>query len=142
MKNILVAVDGSESAQRAAEKALELAKALSAKVTVVTVSAPALAPLRIRGLGPHYDELLELQRKQAEEIAEKYKELFEKENLEVSLIAKQGDPAAEIIQVAGSGDYYMLVVGNRGLTGIKRAVIGSVANYVIQGCKIPVLVVA
>jgi len=141
MKNLLVAVDGSESAQKAAEKALELAKALSAKVTIISVSAPALAPLRIQGVAPHYNELLEMQRKQAQETAEGYRGFFEKENLEVSIVTRQGDPATEIIQASGADDYYMLIVGSRGLTGIKRAVIGSVANYVIQGSKVPVLVV-
>ena len=141
MKNMLVAVDGSESGQKAAEKALELAKILSAKVTVISVSAPPIAPIRWKGATYYYDELLEMQRKQSQEIADEYKGFFEKENLEASTIVKQGDPAEEIIEVANSDDYYMLVVGSRGLTGIKRAVIGSVANYVIQGSKVPVLVV-
>ena len=141
MKNMLVAVDGSESGQKAAEKALELAKILSAKVTVISVAAPPIAPIHWKGATYYYDELLEMQRKQAQEIADEYKGYFEKEGLEASTVVKQGDPAEEIIEVANSDDYYMLVMGSRGLTGIKRAVIGSVANYVIQGSKIPVLVV-
>jgi len=141
MKNMLVAVDGSEAGQKAAERALELAKALSAKITVISVAVPAPAPIHWSGTHFYYDELLERQKKQAQEIVEKYREFFEKEKLEVTTIIKEGDPAEEINKTANSGDYYMVVMGSKGLTGIKRALIGSVANYVVQSCKIPVLVV-
>lgn len=141
MKNLLVAVDGSEPAQKAAEKALELAKALSAKVTVISVATSPIVAIRLKDTTYCSNDLLEMQKKQYQEIVEKYQEFFKKENIEVSTVVKQGDPAEEIIKAANADNYYMLVMGSRGLTGIKRAVIGSVANYVVQGCKVPVLVV-
>ncbi len=141
MKNILVAVDGSNAAQKAAERALELAKALSTKITVISVAVPAPAPIHWSGTHFYYDELLERQKNQAKDLLENYKSFYEKENIQVDMIAKEGDPAEEICQVANSGEYYMIVMGSKGLTGIKRALIGSVANYVVQGCKFPVLVV-
>ncbi|KUO50240.1 MAG: hypothetical protein APF76_11045 [Desulfitibacter sp. BRH_c19] len=141
MKKILVAVDGSDAAQKAAERALELAKALSAKITVISVAVPAPAPIHWSGTHFYYDELLERQKKQAKDLLESYKSFYEKENIQIEMIAKEGDPAEEICQAANSGDYYMVIMGSKGLTGIKRALIGSVANYVVQSCKSPVLVV-
>ena len=139
MKNILVAVDGSEPCQRAAERALELAKSLSTKITVITVIAPV--PNHWAGSPLYTEKLIQKQEEHAHEVAEKYKEFFEKEGIEAATAVQKGDPAEEINTAASAGDYYMVVMGSRGLTGIKRALLGSVANYVVQSCKIPVLVV-
>ena len=140
MKNLLVAIDGSEHCKRAAERALELAKILSAKITIITAIAPV--PQHWAGTSPVYVEtLVQKQEAHAHVVAEQYKKFFEEEGLEATTVVQKGDPAEEINKVVDAGDYYMVIMGSRGLTGIKRALLGSVTNNVVQSCKIPVLVV-
>jgi nucleotide-binding universal stress UspA family protein len=141
MEKLLVAVDGSESAQKAAEKAVTLAKVLPASVTVISVAVPAPAPIHWSGTHFYYDQLFEKQEKLTEKILENYKAFFEDHNIIVKTILKVGDPATEICQFANSDDFSLIIMGSKGLTGIKRVLIGSVANYVVQTSKIPVLVV-
>lgn len=141
MKKILVAVDGSEKARKAAAKALEIAKSLSAEVTIIFVAAPIPSPIHWSGNHFYHEEMLEKQKEQAKEILDNYKNYFSKENIDAYTLLEEGDPAEEICKAATSDDFYMVVMGSKGLTGIKRALIGSVANYVVQSCKVPVLVV-
>ncbi len=141
MENILLAIDGSEPSQKAAEKALKLAKVFSAKVTIISVAVPVPTPIHWSGTHFYYEEHLKRQKEQAEEILEKQKKLFHENSIEVTTVLKTGDPADEICQFANSGDFNMIIMGSKGLSGIKRALIGSVANYVIQCSNIPVFVV-
>ncbi|MEW6622057.1 MAG: universal stress protein [Bacillota bacterium] len=141
MSHLLLAVDGSEQAQKAANRTLELAKALDAKVTIVSVAVPAPAPIHWSGTHFYYDQLLDKQKEQANKILEKAKEFFTGHSLEVDTVLRIGDPADEICQLCNTQNFSMVILGSRGLTGIKRVIIGSVANYVIQCSKIPVLVI-
>lgn len=137
---ILLAVDGSKYAKKAAEKALDLVKALQAELTVITVAIPVFAPIDKSQAG-HHDDPLGKQKELAADILTNYINFFEKENIDIKVKLKEGDPATEICKTATEGDFYMIIMGSRGLTGIKRAILGSVANYVVQSCKIPTLVV-
>jgi len=128
LSKILVAIDGSESAKKALEYAVQLAKKHKAKITLLNVGES-----KIFGLKP------EVARKIGESIlfdaAAKVKELKLNTQLEF------GNPAETIIEVAEKGNYDLIVVGNRGLSSVKRFFLGSVSDDVSHHAKSSVLIV-
>jgi nucleotide-binding universal stress UspA family protein len=61
--------------------------------------------------------------------------------VEVSFLIWEGDPAESIVEAAGAEDVDLIVIGNRGLAGVGRALIGSVSDEVVRNAPCPVLVV-
>ena len=57
-----------------------------------------------------------------------------------SLLLTGANPASEILRLADQREYDMIVIGNRGLSGLKEYT-GSVSHKVLAGAKVPVLVV-
>lgn len=144
-KKILVAVDGSEYAKRAEEYAIKLAKDEDGEITAITVGdiSYIAVPAGIDGTTmPQMTiaEAIENEKKNMEKILNEFKQTAEEENIKVNTIAKIGKPTTEIIEESEKG-YDVIVIGSRGLTGIKRFFLGSVAEYVVRHSKIPVLVV-
>ena len=68
-------------------------------------------------------------------------EFFRSEKIKVSTIFKEGHPADTIAQVAADEKFDMVVIGSRGLGGLKKLFLGSVSNAVTQEVKTSVLVV-
>ena len=128
LSKILVAIDGSESAEKALEYAVQLAKKHKAKITLLNVGESKLF-----GLKP------EVARKIGESIlsdaAAKVKGLKLDTQLEF------GNPAETIIEVAEKGNYDLIVVGSRGLSSVKRFFLGSVSDDVSHHAKCSVLIV-
>ena len=61
--------------------------------------------------------------------------------VEVSYLIWEGDPAESIIEASQSEDVDLIVIGNRGHSGMGRALIGSVSDEVIRSAHCPVVVV-
>jgi nucleotide-binding universal stress UspA family protein len=138
MKRILIATDGSSSAQEAVDLGLELAGQQDAVVTFVLV-VPAFDVVPVGGFGstaatPHHvteseTEPLELAREQAEEVG-----------VAAHTRLLQGDPADEIVAFADIIDADLVVVGSRGHGKLASAVLGSVSHGVLNEARRPVLV--
>ncbi len=134
----LVAVDGSPESAKAADRAVELANKLGAELLLVTVEDPrglSLPPPEPkgtrRGAGEEASDVVERERARAKD-----------EGVSASSAVLQGlDPAQEIVRYAEAQGAEMIVVGSRGLTGIRRVVLGSVAAKVVALAHCPVLVV-
>ena len=76
------------------------------------------------------------------ELLDKYRVFFQEKGIDVSTEFISGDPQGEICKFSHEKKADMIIIGSRGMTGIKRALIGSVANHVVQCINdIPVLVV-
>ena len=134
-KNILVPLDGSKDSVRGLEKAISIAKESDAKITginVVTV-APTLASTVI-----NYKKFLT---KKGEKILDSAKKNCEKKEVKFASKIQYGSPAARIIESAEKGKFDVVVIGSRGIGGIKGAILGSVANTVVNKSKVSVLVV-
>ena len=131
-KCIVVGTDGSDTATEAVRQAIELAKMSGAKLGLVAAFEPVPAS-RLReekgevpgdvqyGFGPREDVNVTLdgavgQAKQAGVEAESY--------------PREGDPADAILDVAEQINADLVVVGNKGMTGAKRFLLGSVPNKV------------
>jgi nucleotide-binding universal stress UspA family protein len=140
---ILVATDGSETAHAALRRAVELAVGLRARLHIVSAYEPVsdprtggeqAAPADVQwAIGPHDDVVALLERARAEAIdaGVDWVETF----------ARQGDAADAIVDVAEEQRCDLIVVGNKGMTGAKRFLLGSVPNKVSHHAPCSVLIV-
>ena len=142
--SILVGTDGSETAETAVRRAIELAAGLEARLQIVSAYEPVSDP-RLRGeqviapkdvqwaVNPHDDvlALLEAARAQAVDAGV----------AEVETFARVGDAADAIVDVAEEQRCDLIVVGNKGMTGTKRFLLGSVPNKVTHHAPCSVLIV-
>ena len=140
---ILLATDGSENAKSAAGAALELAQKLDSELHIVYVEP---MPQRRGGLRRFSvdlpPEVVASFEKEAKAGLEKEVRRMEEGGAEIAgAHARTGDPAAETVALAEELGAGLLVVGTRGLGGIKRALMGSVSGAVVEHAHCPVLVV-
>ena len=139
MKRILVAVDGSEHAQRALTTAVELATPLGATLILAYVVPPAAM------LGePTMVNVIELE-KQHEQYArgllDGLRMKYSSRALALEAEVLHGSPAEALADAATALHAEMVVVGTRGRNILARALLGSVAHQLVQICPKPVLVV-
>jgi nucleotide-binding universal stress UspA family protein len=141
---ILLATDGSKDAELAANAALDLSKKLDSELHVVYVEPMPerhSAPMRFA-----VDLPPEVVRSVEQEANAKLEKLLEKlrqeEGAEVGEAhARVGLPAAEILALAEELGVGLIVMGSRGLGGIRRALLGSVSDSVVRHAHCPVMVV-
>ena len=134
LKRVLVGVDGSENALRAVEFAGALAKGFGSEVTLVLVLTPSDHDL-LSGKATYMEKGARLggeRLKAAERLLEKLGVNYRSE-------VELGHPAEQLLQLAK--DHDLVVVGTRGLSPFKEALIGSTSHRLVQGGRSPVLVV-
>jgi nucleotide-binding universal stress UspA family protein len=140
MNTILLATDGSPSAARATDVAIELAGALGATLHIVTawrmpVYEYGYVPV------PYVPELLEEQRKSAAEALEHAVVPARAAGVEVTSELREGVAADEICAAAQETAADMIVLGAHGWGTAKRLLFGSVSSAVLHHAAAPVLVV-
>ena len=148
---ILLASDGSESAAYATEVAVELSKKTHSELHVLYVGEDSTASLYPQAADPAWvvqEDLspLEEQGQQFEQLARR---TLDAEVQQVRAVGgtvaqahlRMGTPAAEIVELAEELEVGLVVVGNRGLGGIRRALMGSVSDSVVRHAHCLVLVV-
>ena len=140
---IVVGTDGSETARQAVREAAQLAKQTGATLVIVSAFDPVPqgrlreerleAPSDIEHtLGPNEDVDATL--------ADAARDVDDA-GVEVKTIARQGEPADAILDVAEEENADLIVVGNKGMTGAKRFLLGSVPNKVSHHAPSSVLIV-
>ena len=138
IEKILVAVDGSEGADRA----LEMAQAVAAPSPdthidlVYVVPIPLLDDNQAANFKSILDMMVADGRKLLIEARDKMPEVADRTD---TLIITGTNPATEIIKLIEKGGYDLMVIGSRGLSGIK-AYLGSVSHKVLNGSKVSVLI--
>jgi nucleotide-binding universal stress UspA family protein len=118
-KHILVGTDGSKTAAVAVSRAVEVAKAVGAKVTIFSVGSAARAGRTV------------------EEEAKKHAD----SGVTIATETAEGDAAGTIVDRAEKGDVDLLVLGNKGMTGASRFFLGSVPNKVSHHTPVALLIV-
>ena len=139
---ILLATDGSEQAELAALRAVELADATDSELHVVHVGVVPIFLQSYPGTLGYYGKLYE----QIEEVS---RELLRKQSLEVKAAGgtvagahlRIGQVDLEIVALAEELGAGLIVMGSRGLGGVRRALMGSVSDSVVRHAHCPVLVV-
>jgi nucleotide-binding universal stress UspA family protein/nitrite reductase/ring-hydroxylating ferredoxin subunit len=116
-RRILLATDGSATADRAARKAYALADRIGASMTLLFVGHPKTGELVLRDTAATIGE-----------------------GEPVGLLILEGEPAEVITATAGHEGFDLVIVGNRGMAGAKAALLGSVPRDVAENAPCDVLV--
>jgi nucleotide-binding universal stress UspA family protein len=128
--SIVVGTDGSDTAKEAVRQAVELARLLGAELLLVSAyDAPADSQWMVSAR----DDVATLLA-QAEQTAHDA-------GVAVQTFPRQGDPADAILDVAEERDADLIVVGNKGMTGAKRFLLGTVPNRVSHHAPCSVLII-
>ncbi|WP_010303766.1 universal stress protein [Kurthia senegalensis] len=136
--NIVVAVDGSEEAKFAFEKAVEVAKRNEAKLHLVNIiDTRSFAAIEA------YDRSIQERAKEfAEEKLAEYKAAAEKEGVVAESLIEYGSPKTMITrEVSKKTEADLIVCGATGLNAVERFLIGSVSANIVRSAKCDVLVV-
>ena len=141
--SIVVGTDGSETATEAVRQATELAKAVGAKVNLVSAFEP-VGNQRLREERQQVPEDMQWmvnEREDVEATLNQAKESIAEAGVEVETFARQGDPADAILDVAEENNADLIIVGNKGMTGARRFLLGSVPNKVSHHAPCSVLII-
>ena len=142
-ESIVVGTDGSETAREAVRQATELAGRLGATIQLVSAYEP-VPEGRLREERQEVPEDLQWMVNPREDVAstlEEAGEALEEAGVDVETHAREGDPADAILDVAEEKNADLIVVGNKGMTGAKRFLLGSVPNKVSHHAPCSVMVV-
>ena len=142
MRNILVAVDGSDHSRRALDEVLKLFETTSLHVHLLSVCEPihvneVLFKDTLVEMRQLEDEHMALGRKIVEAAAGTLK----KANVSNDVHVEIGHPAQMIVETAKKYHCEMIVMGTRGTGAIRSIAVGSVANKVVHLAEVPVLLV-
>ena len=137
LKTIVVALDGSELSERVIQTLQELQLQPSTKIILSHVILPVESELEIIADRPH-SEAESLPYPHIEKQLQSYQVKLPGES-ELEIVT--GDPCEEIIRLANIYHADLIVIGSRGLTGVKRIIQGSVSSQVVEDAPCSVLVV-
>ena len=118
-KRILVGTDGSTTAATAVDRAVELAQASGAALTILTA-----------GIGEH-----------AKQIVDREAARYTDTGVKIDTRVDDRDASTALVKAGEAGDYDLLVVGNKGMTGASRFFLGSVPNKVSHHVQRSLLIV-
>ncbi len=106
-QRILVGTDGSETAGRAVARAVEVARSTGARLTIMTAAHPA----------------------KGQQIVDAAQAFHADSGVEIDTAVVDGDPVSALIDTATEGGFDLVVVGNKGMTGVSRFFrLGGVPN--------------
>jgi nucleotide-binding universal stress UspA family protein len=118
-QRILVGTDGSTTAAKAVDRAVELAASAGARLTILTAG-------RARG----------------EQIVAAERARHSDAGVDIDTVVVDSDPVSALIETAERGGYDLLVMGNKGMTGLSRfSPLGSVPNKVSHQLPCTLLIV-
>ena len=142
--SIVVGTDGSDTAQTAVRYSIDLARQLGARLQIVSAYEPVSnqrlrseqveVPSDLQWMINPREDVLALREAAAKEASDAGVD-------NVETFARQGDAADAILDVAEEQRSDLIVVGNKGMTGAKRFLLGSVPNKVSHHAPSSVLIV-
>ncbi len=141
MKNIVLAVDFSETTEKIVEKAAKIASKLMAKIWIVHVAAPDPDFVGY-DVGPQY-----IRDDRAEELREEHQMLqnyaanLKKKGIDAEALLIQGYTAQSIIKQAEQVEADMIIIGSHGHGPLYNTIIGSVTSDVLRDTPMPVTVI-
>jgi len=143
-KTILMSTDGSELATRGVEQGAQLARTFGARVVLVTVTEPWIAPGSIAGaaVAVNYDAYEAAAQEQAADIFRKTRAAVSLDGLDVTTVHVADSFAADgIVRTAEAQGAELIVMASHGRRGVGRLLLGSQTVDVLTHTKVPVLVV-
>jgi nucleotide-binding universal stress UspA family protein len=142
-KSIVVGTDGSDTATQAVRQAVDLASTVGARIELVSAYEPVPAQrLREERLNAPEDLQWAINpREDVDATLEAAATVAREAGVPVNVYPRQGDPADAILDVAEEQEADLVVVGNKGMTGAKRFLLGSVPNKVSHHAPCSVLII-
>ena len=143
MKPVMLATDGSPTAEKATATAIDLARLLDTELIVVSVWDIAYAGFGAMGFAPipTNADLAKLGEEEASRISGEAAARAEEAGVETRTVVLRGFPVEAICEAAEKFPPQFLVIGSHGWGAMKRAVFGSVSTGVLHHASCPVLVV-
>jgi nucleotide-binding universal stress UspA family protein len=144
ISSIVVGTDGSDTAGKAVKEAASLASQLGASIEIVSAYAP-VSNQRLREearQAPEDMQWMVTPREDVEALLKEAKSTVEEMGVEkVTIHPREGDPADAILDVAEEEKADLIVVGNKGMSGAKRFLLGSVPNKVSHHAPCSVMII-
>jgi nucleotide-binding universal stress UspA family protein len=140
IKTVAVGTDGSDTAAKAVEFALDLAERYEAKIVFLSAYRP-VSEDRLKREARDAPEDVQWQINPAEDVEPTLrdaKETADERGLDSACEAKEGDPSKVLVDLADKHDADLLVIGNKGM---QRKVLGSVPNTVSHKANCSVVIV-
>ena len=140
-EQILVPYDASSYANHAFDEALKLAEKFGSKITVLTVLGTNVENIRIVSL----EKAIEIQNKHEDAATKILKDLgglAKEKGVDFAFkVIYEPSPYKGIVAFANSNSMDVIVMGSHGRSGIKKALLGSVASAVVDHSNCPVLII-
>jgi nucleotide-binding universal stress UspA family protein len=142
-RSIVVGTDGSDTATQAVRQAVDLAKSVGATIELVSAYEPVPAQRlsEERRQAPEDLQWAISPREDVDATLEAAAKIVSDAGVNVNIYPRQGDPADAILDVAEEREADLVVVGNKGMTGAKRFLLGSVPNKVSHHAPCSVLII-
>ncbi len=143
-QKILVPLDGSEHSQRALEASIHLAKKLDGKLALLTVYSAtnvATPDPELSAMARQSTMTIQNVLDSCKEILAEAKQKAKSEKIEVETELAEGNPVDVIVKRSKEGKVDLIVMGARGLSTLKKILVGSVSDGVIKNAPCPVLIV-
>ena len=147
IRRILVAVDGSKPSIDASVQAIDIAKRFDAELIALYVVSPDirynyLEDVITPGLPRAMKDVMMIAMQKGAKHVDKVKQKASEKNVKVKtdVVIGISSVVKEIVDYAEKNRIDMIVIGSRGLSGIKKMLLGSVANGVVTYAHCPVLV--
>jgi nucleotide-binding universal stress UspA family protein len=142
-RSIVVGTDGSDTARKAVDEAIDLAKSVGASLNLVSAYEP-VPQSRLREearQAPADLQWMVNPREDVDATLSAAADVVREAGVEVETFAREGDPADAILDVAEERNADLIVVGNKGMTGARRFLLGSVPNKVSHHAPCSVLII-
>ncbi|KRR15937.1 universal stress protein UspA, partial [Bradyrhizobium lablabi] len=144
--NILLSTDGSDVARKGVKHGIALAKALNAKVTVITVTEPLLVEFGSGHAGwippqEMFDSFEAASKERVRQILDEARAMADQIGISVELLhVPDAHPATAIIETAKSRGCDLIVMASHGRRGLRKLFLGSQTSEVLVDGSVPVLV--
>jgi nucleotide-binding universal stress UspA family protein len=141
--SIVVGTDGSDTATQAVRQAVDMAGAVGATLELVSAYAP-VPEQRLKAERREAPEDVQWAinpRQEVEASLASAADIAREAGVNVNTHARQGDPSDAILDVAEKCEADLVIVGNKGMTGAKRFLLGSVPNKVSHHAPCSVMII-
>jgi len=141
MKPIMLATDGSPSAEAATREAIDLAKQLGVPLLAVSVEHHSVPSYGYYGYAEVVAEMRKAEHDRVEKVLEAVWDRACEAGVECETLPLEGLPARDLCEAAAQRDVRLIIIGAHGWNRVGRLIHGSVSTYVLHHAPVPVLVV-
>jgi len=138
---IMVAIDKSEITNKLLDATVEIAQNKQTQVTLVNVSQDYVSNGMTYVPENFLEDILNEMEKESFEQLHQAKSKLKSAGINPETVHLKGDPAHELLNYARDTEQQLIIIGSRGLRGIKEMMLGSVSHKVSQLSSCPVLIV-